>query len=86
MWSMRLSDDALNDLGLIVGARGKYKQLVFSFAGGGFSRLDLSGLDLRGVDLTGAALRQTTLASANLSHSLPCNKRVVHRLYRQDVI
>ena len=23
MWSMRLSDDALNDLGLIVGARGK---------------------------------------------------------------
>ena len=36
MWSMRLSDDALNDLGLKVGARGKYKQLVFSFAGGDF--------------------------------------------------
>ena len=65
--ALRLTDDALTELGLKAGGRSKFRQLSLDLRGSDVSRLDLGGLDLSRLDLAGCNLSGCNLSGTTLS-------------------
>ena len=53
--ALRLTDDALTELGLKAGGRSKFRQLSLDLRSTDVSRLNLSGLDLSRLDRVSAS-------------------------------